>query len=200
MPTTMKLDPVPPEAVFAVWRALQIRYGTRLIRKDQHPLMVTVGNALQVMGVLDREAFLKRFTTTLLQDIYAPFTLGVETEYYDCWAQIVVLVHEHVHVVQYLSEPSFPVKYLASKADRAVYEAVAYGTRLELEFWRYGECVTPIDQISAHILSYACGVSEVKVVASALEAFRVPVEARAIVNEPTVIALDALAPFTYPSV
>jgi hypothetical protein len=157
--------------------------------------MVTVGNTLQVMGVLDHEAFLKRFTTTLIQDVYAPFSLGVETEYYDRWAQIVVLVHEHVHVLQYLNDPSFPVLYLASKANRAVYEAVAYGTRLELEYWRYGEIVTPIDQVASHILAYACSAPEVKVVASALEAFQFTVEGGAIINEPTAIALDALKPY-----
>lgn len=190
MPT--KEIEITPDMVVAVWSGLQAKYGSRVIRKEDSALMVVVANALTSMGVLDRAAFLTRFTTTLLTDIYAPFVPGVPTPMHDLWSQLVIGVHEHVHVLQYQTDPAmFPIRYLGSKAERAAYEATAYGTRCEMEFWRYGEFVTPAREIATHILSYGCGDPEVEVLNSYLAAFQPTIRERYI-NEPTVVAVDLL--------
>jgi hypothetical protein len=192
MPARVPEIELTPEKLLAVCTALQSRYGTRFIRKDENALMVQIGTALQALGVLDCEAFLKRFTTTLLLDIYAPFEPGVPTPLHGLWSQLVVIVHEHVHVAQYLEDPSFPIRYIVSSADRAHYEAIAYGTKIEIEFWRYGAVMTPTLEIAQHILNYGCGNDAVKVVDAYLTAFVPTVESGALINEPTRIALEVL--------
>lgn len=117
------------------------KFGGQVKGKADSDFMVLVGKFLDGIGVMNKEEFMKEFTTTIGTVIYAPFEVGVDggAEGYDLWQQISVLVHELTHVQQYNASPAeFMVKYLASRSDRASYEAEAYGSDLEMCWWKYG--------------------------------------------------------------
>ena len=96
---------------------------------------------LSRINVLDKDEFLRRYTTTIGKRIYTPFDVGVPDERYDLWRQISVCVHEHQHVEQLLRDGwlKFAGRYLVSSAARAAYEAEAFRCNMELHYWRYGE-------------------------------------------------------------
>jgi hypothetical protein len=61
--------------VTGLWDHMTDHYGSRVAKKDA-PEMQLVGTALEKMGILDAEDFLKRYATTLGRTIYLPFEIG----------------------------------------------------------------------------------------------------------------------------
>lgn len=117
-------------------------YGAKVVSKDDSEFMRLIGGFLNAIGVLDKEEFMKVYTTTIGETIYAPYEVGVDggAEGYTLWEQVKVLVHELVHAEQYHDHPAeFTLKYLLYKSDRASYEAEAFGADLEMHWWRYGK-------------------------------------------------------------
>ena len=117
------------------------KFGAQVKGKSDSDFMILVGKFLDGIGVMNKEEFMKEFTTTIGTTVYVPFDVGVDggAEGYDLWQQISVLVHELTHVQQYNASPAeFTIKYLASRSDRASYEAEAYGADLEMYWWKTG--------------------------------------------------------------
>ena len=77
-------------------------------------------------------------------------------------------MHEHQHVVQHDREGlAYEVSYLADRAARARWEAEAYRSNLELQFWRTG--TTPSAQRTASVLKdYGCRDGDIEVTAKSL--------------------------------
>jgi hypothetical protein len=112
-----------------------------VVHKDDSQFMKLIAGFLDGIGVLDKEVFLRDFTTTIGNCVYAPYEVGVYSGSggYDFWGQISILVHEIVHVTQFHHAPAeFTLKYLLYKSDRATYEAEAYGADLEMDYWLTG--------------------------------------------------------------
>lgn len=114
------------EVVRALWDFMTREYGTRVIAKANAVEMQLVAQALGLIGVLDPEAFLRDYTTTLGRRIYVPFEPGRATEGRSLWGQLAVCVHEHQHVEQLDREGwfKFAGKYLLSSAGRAAFEVL----------------------------------------------------------------------------
>ena len=143
---------VRPETVRAFWQHMQTRYRTTVHTKGDALEMVAVGFALERMGVLSAEEFLKRYATTIGRRIYVPFTVG---EGSDLWGQMALCVHEHQHVEQLDREGlSFVWNYLTRPARRAIYEADAYVSTMEMHFWRTGTLLSPED-LTGQLRAYA---------------------------------------------
>jgi hypothetical protein len=116
------------------------KYGATITSKSNSDFMKLIGSFLDGIGVLDKELFMKQYTTTVGTSIYTPYEIGVDggPNGYDLWDQVKVLVHELTHVVQYKTYPvKFMVLYLASPSDRASYEAEALAADLQLYYWMY---------------------------------------------------------------
>ena len=180
---------VRPETVRGLWAFMQDRYRTTVHAKADALEMVAVGFALERMGVLSAEEFLKRYATTLGRRIYVPFAIG---EGADLWGQMALCAHEHQHVEQLDREGlSFVWNYLSRPAKRALYEADAYVTTLEMHFWRTGELLSA-DDLSAQLRAYAVGETDIAVARQALAMASVTVRAGGIVTGAARVALGWL--------
>lgn len=157
------VDPMPADVV-EFWKAITTHYGTTLVDKASSEEMKFVAEALDLMQVVDKHAFLTNYTTTIGDKIYLPFTPGTPTDAWPLWQQIVVGVHEHVHCAQSrgVGLPAFNWNYLTSPAQRAQYEAEAYRTGMVLE-WRYqGQMLNPTT-LAQLLMFYGCSAADIAV-------------------------------------
>lgn len=157
-----------PQLVIDLWTYMQSVYGSDVIQKADSELMKLVAGFLDVAGIQDDETFMQRFTTTLHNNIYIPFELGVVSpQGYDLWGQICICVHEHQHIEQGTREGwvQFSGQYLTSPAFRANFEAEAYGCNMELEYWRRGTSLNPKaygQQRVEGLSSYGCNAAQIE--------------------------------------
>ncbi|WP_200846982.1 hypothetical protein, partial [Arthrobacter sp. 18067] len=115
-----------PAEVWAFYQHMQSRLRTKTANKADSLEMQLAAEALQRMGILDRQRFLEKYATTVGRTLYLPFGVVVPKGGWALWAQVVVCVHEHQHVVQHDEEgPSYELAYLTSAASRARYETEA---------------------------------------------------------------------------
>jgi hypothetical protein len=183
---------IQPQEVVSFWRHMQERFGTTTVNKDDAVEMQIIASVLDTLGILDKERFLKSFTTTLGRKIYTPFEVGTPNDGWDLWDQVVVCVHEHQHVVQHDREGlAFEVSYVADRAARARFEAEAYRSNLEMHFWRFGHPMRsrPLADL---LHDYGCRPEDVEIAAHSLALANVSVRRGAVLNESTRAALDWL--------
>jgi hypothetical protein len=180
---------VQPETVRALWAFMQDRYRTSVRSKADATEMVVVAYALERMGILSAQAFLRQYATTIGRRIYLPFTPG---EGVDLWAQIVTCVHEHQHVEQLDREGlEFAFNYVARPAKRALYEAEAARSNMEMHFWRTGQ-VPSADAIASGLRAYGLSEADVAAAREALRMSAVTVRAGGVVNGASRAALEWL--------
>jgi len=149
------------------WHDLLQRYGGRVVSKQDSHEMQLVAQFLDTIGVVDRDVFMQRFTTTLFDRIYIPFDLGVEGNGWTLWDQVVVAAHEVVHVQQFHDAPAtFVLGYLFNRSDRATYEAQAYGANLEL--WRWCNGHVDVNALASSLGSYGLTADHVAYAAAYL--------------------------------
>jgi hypothetical protein len=185
-------DDVTPGEVREFWRFMLGEFNTELVEEGRPLDMQVLVRALRVLGIVDQRRFLRSFAITLGRQIYLPFRIGVPQPGWDLWSQVVVCVHEHQHVVQYdRDETAFLVDYLTSRSARARFEAEAYRSNLELEYWRTGK-VPSADSLAERLLEYGCGDEDVEVAECALALSAVAVRRRGVLNEASHVALEWL--------
>lgn len=114
------------------------RFDVRVIDKNNAAEMRAVASFLSAIGVIDKEEFLKSYTTTIGQSVYMPATLSP-------WARISVLPHEIQHTLQFRKDGFAPMSwaYLTDQEQRALMEVEGYTISSEMNFWRYGQPVDP---------------------------------------------------------
>jgi hypothetical protein len=187
-----------PEDVQALWAFMTGHFGSRVISKHNASEMRLIGDALARLGILDREAFLANYTTTLREGIYTPFEIGTPTPRWTLHAQVAVCIHEHQHVVQYRRDGwTFELEYLLDQASRAAYEAEAYRTAFELENWRFGETRSVPHALAANLSAYACHSDDIRVAETYLGLSRITIAAGGVPDESARVAiawLDAHLP------
>jgi hypothetical protein len=179
-----------PAHVTALWDAMRARYGTRIVDKASAAEMKLVGWFLGRIGVLDQATFLERFTTTIGRRIYVPFTPGTPTPRHSLWSQLVICVHEHQHVEQLVRDgaATFSLRYLASPAARAAYEADAYRCNLELHHWYTGQLPSP-RELAERLRSYGVRDVDIDVAETTLIAAARTVKAGGIITPAAKFAL-----------
>ncbi len=172
-----------PAHVTALWDAMRARYGTRIVDKSSAAEMKLVGWFLERIGVLDQATFLERFTTTIGRRIYVPFTPGTPTPRHSLWSQLVICVHEHQHVEQLVRDGpvTFSLRYLASPAARAAYEADAYRCNLELHHWHAGQLPSP-RELAERLRSYGVRDADIDVAETTLIAAARTVKAGGVIT------------------
>ena len=120
-----------------LWRHLREHYNSTVVAKDKSAVMKAAAVLLDTLNIQDRDQFMQQFVTTLYRTIYVPFAIGDEGSGWSLWSQIRVAVHEHQHIEQGDRDgwPTFSTRYLTSGSWRASYEAEAYGSDLEMDWW-----------------------------------------------------------------
>ena len=136
-PTWCKQNPnhvLTEQLVRDYWAFLQERYNVTISDKSDDHFMITVGWALDMMGVLDSERFLEEYTTTIGQQIYLPVPLCDPSRSLLSW--ITLGAHEVTHAEQFAENRNeFLLQYLSSQTHRATYEADAFRTGFEIRAW-----------------------------------------------------------------
>lgn len=152
------------EDVRDYWTDLYKRWDVQRIDKDSSSDMQAVANVLGMLEIVDKNDFLKKFTTTLGNRIYTPFKPGVPTEEWPLWSQIKVGDHEVIHVQQDRAAGGlgFEWSYLTNPAQRAHYESEAYRSEFVLE-WRFNGRMPDPDGVAALLGYYGCSTTDVAV-------------------------------------
>ena len=146
--------------------ALQM-FDFRWKAKEDSVFMDTVAGALDLMGIIDKQMFMDRFTTTIGRTIYAPFQ-WTEGDAAELWNHVKTLVHELTHVRQHNADPVlFPARYLADRSWRAQYEAEAFTADLQMHFWMTGQ-VYDVNTRASVLLNYGLDNDHCNYVASHL--------------------------------
>ena len=144
------------------WKYMGRAYRFKVIDKSNATEMRIVGWALDMMGIQNRKNFLKNFTTTVGNRVYIPFEIGKGTQR-QLVQQVITCTHEAQHVAQYRRDHSFLLKYLLSDSSRALYEADAYRTNMEIYWWFYKKLLSP-GMLANKLKSYSVGKSDIRVV------------------------------------
>jgi len=174
---------ITPELVRKLWAEALDHFGAKSVDKEDSDFMEAVGGFLDGIGVLDKEDFLERFTTTIGRTIYRPFDIGVEDGGWDLESQVMILTHELVHCEQYEDGPvEFCVDYVVSRSARADFEAKAYAADMEINYFLTGE-LYDIPTRAASLLYYGLNQSHVDLVVSVMESISETVVQGASVND-----------------
>lgn len=157
-----------PEDVREFWSFMCARHNVEIIDKANSEQMKLVAEVLDAMGVLDKHAFLKHYTTGVplrpFRGIYVPFEPGTPNDDYDLWQQMVVCVHEIDHIIQAdkAGDLAFSWDYLSNSAARAHYEAGGYRCDMEME-WRYrGRLLDPY-VLAVKLIHYNCSIADCEI-------------------------------------
>jgi hypothetical protein len=143
-----------PEQVKAFYVAACKQYDAEIVDKNDSRLMKITAGFLDGIGVVDKESFMRDFTTTLGSYIFVPYTPGVATDQYTLEDQVAICVHEIQHVVQFDDDPvGFMVLYLTNKSARAEFESAAYAADLEWS-WKTRQKGYDIARRAQSLLSY----------------------------------------------
>lgn len=181
-----------PDDVRAFYKHMQDHYGTCIVSKDDAKEMKAIAVVLDQLGIMDKEAFLKNYATTVGARIYLPFQIGVEQPGWDLWSQLVTAVHEHQHVVQSVRDGlEYEVGYVADTSTRARHEAEAYLCNVELHHWRYGLIPTP-RRFADKLAHYGCTDQDILWAAKYLTLAAETVRLGGAVTEAGAVALDWL--------
>lgn len=118
--------------VKSIWAHYQGRLGSKVFPKRSRVLMRIAARVVARRTETTEEEFLGDFVTTIGRRIYVPFELGVEKPGWLFRDQMLLAVHEHQHVVQWLKEPvRFLTKYARDTRKRALFEAEAFRSEFE---------------------------------------------------------------------
>lgn len=195
--TTIRLRAQNPTAddVREFWRVMTSRYGTRIIDKNNSVDMKLVADFLDAMKIVDREAFLRRYVTTIGTRIWLPFTPGVESGGWTLWEQIVVCVHEHHHV--YLDRMAgegleYEFAYATNSTKRAYIEMECYRCNMCMHWHFLGVALDPVQLAAKLKVGYGCNDADVAMVAKMLKLSLMSIKKGAIPGTATQFAVEYL--------
>ncbi|NVJ28855.1 hypothetical protein HUW62_47460, partial [Myxococcus sp. AM011] len=75
--TLFQRGEIQPAEVWAFYQHMQSRLRTKTANKADALEMQLAAEALQRMGILDRQRFLEKYATTVGRTLYLPFEVGV---------------------------------------------------------------------------------------------------------------------------
>ena len=188
------MSEVTPAIVRGLWAQLSKELRSTVVNKPSATEMQAIASVLGAMGIVDAYQFLSNYATTLDHRIYVPFTVGEPLRGWTLWAQLTTAVHEHQHVAQVDEYGSFvfALRYLTSKSGRALLEADAFRTELELHFWRFGVLPDLTGFAAARLTGYGLSADEILIAQRMLELSGESIRRGAVLTRAGRIALDWL--------
>jgi len=177
-------DPT-PDQVRGLWGHMQTKYGSAVANKSDSALMQAAAKILGMLGIEKPEDFLKSYTTTIDGTIYVPFEIGTANDAWGLWDQVIVCAHEHHHIEQQrkVGTATFDWRYLSDGGARARFEAEAYASAVELDFWRYGRLDYTPESIAQNIRGYGCSDDDLLIAGDTLRSLGATILAGGVVNE-----------------
>lgn len=185
--------PITSQLVKETYTYMQSVYGTTVISKTDSAFMGGISTFLSTMGILDKAKFMSSYATTIDKVLYLPFTPGIADNTWSLYSQLVIAVHEHQHVEQWITEGrwTFDSKYLLSKSERARYETEAYRSTLEMS-WLYQKRIPDTQAVANALLQYGMDNSYVVAAKGSLDSAARMVKAGVVLNVATRTALSVL--------
>ena len=179
-----------------LWRMMHERFGTYVVPKSEAREMRLAGHVLDLVGIMDRDTFMHRYTTVWGRRIYPWFTIGEGNEN-DLWYQMVICVHEHQHVVQFRRDGllGYGAMYLLSTRQRAMLEAEAYRCNLEMNWWRTGAVSDPL-QLAGRLAQYGCKPADIEAAHQYLNRAAHEIRRGKVANAASVVAIEWLEEHT----
>ena len=157
------------QMVKAFWQHMMDTYGSKVVTKSDSTFMSSVGWSLGAMGIVDKNKFMTRYSTTIGKTIYPYYEIGNTEDKALLANQISNCVHEHDHVIQYLKNPSgYNFNYVFKHDRRARYEAEAYTCNIELYHW-YADIILDPAIIAHKLYDYGCNSSDVEMAEAILK-------------------------------
>jgi len=124
------------------------KFHFEIIEKNDSEWMPFVANALELLGVMDKDKFMQSFALTIVEPftdskfVYIPWRPGLDSKGIARLAtlrkQVMILAHEVEHTIQG-EEIDWGPRYFVSKSFRANQEALAMHAELELGFYLTGK-------------------------------------------------------------
>jgi hypothetical protein len=190
--TTPGKTPTPAQ-VQAFWTYMTEHFGSQILNKADATEMQIVSSLLGTLGILDPADFMRNYATTIGTRIYLPFTPGVVENGWELWDQVVVGAHENQHVVQAskLGLTTYGARYLFSASTRADFEAEAYRSMFELDWWHERSMPDP-EEVAQLLAGYGCSSTDIDVAETMLREAAESVEHGAILNEASSVAIQWL--------
>lgn len=199
------------------WAYMSKHYNTKVLKKDDD--LITIIEAAKnknIMGLvsglaqlnegdeigliamfldridmLDVEKFMTNYTTTLTDRIYVPFEIGSDER--PLLEQVIICAHEHQHVLQWKKDKiAFIIRYLADRAQRALYEAEAWRCSMEVEYFLTGD-IPRATGYAKNLADYGCTKDDIEVVNKALRLSKQTIEAGGITTSVGKIAIKWLS-------
>ena len=137
--------------------ALAKAYDVRLRYGQTSGLIKSVASALELLGIADKDKFLRSCAITIDNSAYLPFRIGAASPSYA--SQIATVAHECQHRAQ-AGHLDWPPQYLTNKSKRAEYETQAYAVTQEVLYRLTGSMPKARD-LAALMASYSLGRAEI---------------------------------------
>ncbi len=181
-PPALDVHKITPADVRDFWAAMTAHYNVRVVDKNSSAEMQMVADHLDRLGIVDHDAFLHDFVTTLDESIYTPFEIGVPTGRWDLWQQMIVLPHEIRHIEQNRAKEGllYEFEYASNSTKRAFYEMEGYRCQMSLAWIFRGEELSPAGLASVLKVAYNCNDADVAMVTKMLQLSMISIKKGAI--------------------
>ena len=161
---------VTPELVKGLWNHMGTKYKTGWKHKPNAWEAKLAATVLDVMNIIDKKTFMEQYAFILGRTIYTPFVPGEIQENYSLEKQIACCVHEHFHWLDAcrMGKWKWNYAYVTSSRRRAVMEARAYVTNIEIYHWYCGKILSPA-KIADVLKNYNCNVTDRRIAEDIME-------------------------------
>lgn len=150
-----------PEQVRAFHKSLEEINQCSFVPKKSSRGMQVAGEALELLGIQTAEQF-EGFTTTIGTEIFTAYEIGVPSDDYPLEWQVKTAIHETVHVGQFFRGGWiwFGMAYLVNKIELVRFEAEAYASEYDVEYWRTGRAPR-LEQSMDSLRLYGCNEAQI---------------------------------------
>ena len=132
-------------------------YKLRLKYGPSSRLVKDVAGALELLGIADKDTFLRSCAITIGDSAYLPFRIGAASPSYA--SQIATVAHECQHRAQ-AGHLDWPPQYLTNKSKRAEYETQAYAVTQEV-LYRLTGSMPDARKLAEGMAFYGLGRAEI---------------------------------------
>lgn len=149
------------EQLLDIKRKLEKQFGCVIKSNKDSTSIEAIASVLDLIGVKDKEDFLKNVAITLYKNIYLPFEVG--TLSVDPLRQLEIIAHELEHILQWGKDPlDFSINYLTKPEKRAEMETRALGANLEF-VWRTTGKLYDVKVLSKNLRWYRISSKDIKI-------------------------------------
>lgn len=139
--------PLTGDHVRAFSRHMSDLHKTTIVDKKNAIEMQAIAQFVGLLGIGGQtaEEWMRRWSITIGSRIYYAFTPGEADGENELWNQVLIITHEHQHVVQHRR---YGIDYYWSYLDkdrRVLWETEAFATASALWHWRKGWVLEPAD-------------------------------------------------------